>query len=222
MCWTVQWPVSQTESNRRPVPAEFFRFTGMVRDRQRSFRATGESGCLGGVISEPAPETILERVNLAWAKEEVITGLTVQTAVAGVRVRARVGEVGCVDQRGAGIGSQQDRSLLGRRPPGDGDSLAGLDNSPAHAGRAWQDTAVRLSPSAVVPASTIRSGNGTSAGIQVQLASCLGGEFGHGGEHAPRHATGHSWPGQPSRESPSPHAAGRCPVAAQSPPGRAP
>jgi hypothetical protein len=77
------------------------------------------------MVSEPAPETVLERVNLAWAKEQVITGLTIQTAVAGVPVRACAGEVGRVDQRGAGIGSQQDRSLLGRQPPGDGDRLAG-------------------------------------------------------------------------------------------------
>ncbi len=69
------------------------------------------------MVSEPAPQTVLERVNLAWAKERVITGLTVQSAAAGVPVRARVGEVGRVDQRGAGIGSQQDRSLLGRQPP---------------------------------------------------------------------------------------------------------
>ncbi len=87
------------------------------------------------MVSEPAPETVLERVNLAWAKEQVITGLTIQTAVAAVPVRARVGEVGRVDQRGVGVGSQQDWSVLGRQPPGDGDGLAGLDNSPAHAGR---------------------------------------------------------------------------------------
>ncbi len=70
-----------------------------MRDRQRSFWATGESGCLGGMVGEPAPQTVLERVNLACAKEQVITGLTVQAAVAGVPVRARAGEVGCADQR---------------------------------------------------------------------------------------------------------------------------
>ena len=63
------------------------------------------------MVREPAPQTVLERVNPGWAKEQVITGLTVQSAAAGVPVRARVGEVGRVDQRGAGIGSHQDRSL---------------------------------------------------------------------------------------------------------------
>jgi hypothetical protein len=38
-------------------------------------------------------------------------------------------------------------------------------------GGAWWDTAVRLSPSTVVPASKIRSGNGTSAGIQARCGT---------------------------------------------------
>jgi len=70
------------------------------------------------MISEPAPWSVLQGMDFGRSEEQVITGLTVETAAAGVPVRARGRKVGRVDQRGIGIGAQQDRSPLGRWPPG--------------------------------------------------------------------------------------------------------
>jgi hypothetical protein len=57
-------------------------------------------------------------MDLAGAEQKVITGLTVETAISGMPVRARICEVGRVNQRCVGVGSQQDRPLLGREPTG--------------------------------------------------------------------------------------------------------
>jgi hypothetical protein len=87
---------------------------GAVGDRQRPLWAFGQNSRFGGVISEPAPEPVPQRVHLAGAKEQVVTGFAVQAAVAGVPVGAGVREVGRVDQWGVGVGAQQDGALLGR------------------------------------------------------------------------------------------------------------
>lgn len=49
-------------------------------------------------------------MDFAWSEEQVITALTVETALAAVPVRARGRDVGRVDEPGIGIGAQQDRS----------------------------------------------------------------------------------------------------------------
>src|ERR1017187_8895641 len=48
------------------------------------------------MISEPA-QPVLQRVDLARSEEQVITGLTIETAAAGAAMRARLGEVHRVD-----------------------------------------------------------------------------------------------------------------------------
>jgi hypothetical protein len=86
---------------------------GPVGGEPDGVEAVSQGGCLGGMISEPAPWSILQGMDFARSEEQVITGLTVETAAAGVPVRARGHKGGRVDQRGIGIGTQQDRSPAG-------------------------------------------------------------------------------------------------------------
>ena len=83
------------------------------------------------MIAEPAPVRVVEGVDLGRAEEEVVSGFSVQVAVAGVPVSPRLGEVRRVDLRGITVGPHDDRPGVRGQPPGEGDRLACLLDAPA-------------------------------------------------------------------------------------------
>jgi hypothetical protein len=71
---------------------------------------------LVGMKGEPAAQRIIEIVHLARAEQTIISRLALQAPAASIPVRLRISEVESVDQRRVGIGSEQQRRILGRQP----------------------------------------------------------------------------------------------------------
>jgi hypothetical protein len=117
MCRTTQWRLIQTESKRRPVPGEFFRFLSPVGNGKGPGRLASPNPVhLIGMKGEPVSQPVIEIAHLTRAEQMIVSRLAFQAPAAGVPVRARIGKVKCVNQRCIGVGAEQQRPLLLRQP----------------------------------------------------------------------------------------------------------
>jgi len=82
--------------------------------RRSQWAAGPEPVHLIGMQGEPAAQRVIEIVYLARAEQKIISRFPVQVPVAGMPVRPGIGEVKRVNQRGVGVGAEQQRPILCR------------------------------------------------------------------------------------------------------------